>query len=307
MFSSARHIALGMLVGMSAAALVAMALYFSAATQSPFDLLPIASTTTAAQLSFTPTIFPSATPTTSPTPTFTPVPTLMHIQIATAIITPTTTSTPDVVQNAIDTGALAFAGPLTNAQQIDLYRSSLAYVQTTVEGSRSISKEINGVGYGDPTNICGPLAIAILRDAQLVTTDLTPHDFWLLNPSASTDARLLEKAFPWEQFSHVIIATPINKMDWRASPLLPGDFLFIWHGSGGNFDHMLVVSRVDSSARVYAVTNYGTPEGFVIAEALLYDPNDPSVGLFHQWTRERDAILGSTGFGGFELWRRRTP
>ena len=88
---------------------------------------------------------------------------------------------------------------------------------------------------------------------------------------------------------------------------MPGDFLFIWHGSWGNFDHMLVVNRVDSQQRAYAVTNYGTEQGYVIAETLLYDPNDPTAGIFHIWTRERDAILGSTGFGGFDLWRRRTP
>jgi hypothetical protein len=29
------------------------------------------------------------------------------------------------------------------------------------------------------------------------------------------------------------------------------------------------------------------------------------MGLFHIWTQERDQILGSTGFGGYELWRRR--
>jgi hypothetical protein len=36
---------------------------------------------------------------------------------------------------------------------------------------------------------------------------------------------------------------------------------------------------------------------------LLYDPADPNVGLFHQWTKEKNAILGATGFGGYELWR----
>ena len=99
----------------------------------------------------------------------------------------------------------------------------------------------------------------------------------------------------------------LNKIDWRATPLLPGDFLFIWHGSWGNFDHMLVVNRVDSNQRAYAVTNYGAADGYLISEALLYDPADPTLGLFHQWTRQRDQILGSTGFGGYELWRRRSP
>ena len=102
-----------------------------------------------------------------------------------------------------------------------------------------------------------------------------------------------------------MIETPLNKVDWKATPLQPGDFVFIWHGSGGNFDHMLVVNRVDSLGRAYAVTNFGTTEGYIIAETMLYDPQDPAPGIFHTWTQERDAILGSTGFGGYELWRMR--
>ena len=204
-------------------------------------------------------------------------------------------------------GGLIFTGPLTNEQQIALYRSSLNYVQTTPEDSRRMARAINGVGYGDPTNICGPLAVAILRDAGLMTSTITPHDFWLLNPLAATDAQLLREAFPADAYDYSRTLTPINKFDWRTSPLQPGDFLFIWHGSGGNFDHMLVVTRVDKDSRAYTVTNYGTPGGYMLGEVLLYDPADPTLGMFHTWTQEREAILGSTGFGGFELWRRRSP
>jgi hypothetical protein len=102
-----------------------------------------------------------------------------------------------------------------------------------------------------------------------------------------------------------VITTPINKVNWITTPLEPGDFVFIWHGSGGNFDHMLVVNRVDSQGRTYAVTNFGTSEGYLIAETMLYDPQDPGAGIFHTWTQEREAILGSTGFGGYEVWRMR--
>jgi hypothetical protein len=105
----------------------------------------------------------------------------------------------------------------------------------------------------------------------------------------------------------VKLTTALNKVDWISSPLQPGDFVFIWHGSGGNFDHMLVVDRVDRDLRAYAVTNYGTPAGYIIAETLLYDPLDAKAGIFHTWTKERDAILGSTGFGGYEIWRAGTP
>ncbi len=239
----------------------------------------------------------------SATPTFTPTPTQIVFPSATASIP----ETPDAVQSTINAGGLIFTGPLSQDQQIDLYRASLGYAQTTVQDSKRVSKEVNGVGYGDPSNICGPLAIAILRDAGLMTPEIIPHDFWLLNPVIPADKDILDKAFPPIQYFYTKNTTPINKMDWRQFPLVPGDFLFIWHGSWGNFDHMLVVNRVDSNLRTYAVTNFGTPDGYVIAEAMLYDPADPSAGLFHTWTKERDAILGSTGFGGFELWRLRTP
>lgn len=66
---------------------------------------------------------------------------------------------------------------------------------------------------------------------------------------------------------------------------------------------MLVVTRVDSLGRAYSVTNYNTEQGFIIDEALLYDPADSNAGLFSQWTEKQFAKLGSTGFAGYEVWR----
>jgi hypothetical protein len=66
---------------------------------------------------------------------------------------------------------------------------------------------------------------------------------------------------------------------------------------------MLVVTRVDSQGRAYSVTNYNTEQGFVINEALLYDPADSNAGLFSQWTEKQFQKLGSTGYAGFEVWR----
>jgi hypothetical protein len=304
MHSTIKYLALGLVIGVALAALVAILVY-SSAPRVNVD----SSAGPAVALHDTPSSTPSPpamAPGASITPAFTPLPTSLPPSPApTATLPPT--STPGALQLMLDSGSLVFAGPLTNSQQLDLYRSSLNYIGLTPEFSRRIAEEINGVGYGDPSNICGPLAIAILRDAGLISPGVAPHDFWLLNPLASADVTRLNEVFPFDSYMYFKTLTPINKMDWRDSPLLPGDFLFIWHGSGGNFDHMLVVSRVDKDARTYAVTNYGTAEGFVIGETLLYDPNDPTAGLFHTWTQERNAILGSTGFGGFELWRRRSP
>lgn len=253
------------------------------------------STATAPQMA--PLALPSYTPTLPPSPA-TP---------ANPPLEASPSPTPDDTLSALNGGGMVFSGPLSNAQQIALYRAALSYAQINVKDSVREAKVINAVGYGDPSNICGPLAIAILRDAGLVTADIIPHDFWLLNPVTTMDQRKLEKAFPPERFAHSKVATPLNKVDWQDSPLQPGDFLFIWHGSWGNFDHMLVVSRVDRYGRAYAVTNFGTAAGFMIAETLLYDPHDPTAGIFHTWTMARDQILGSTGFGGYDLWRALGP
>jgi hypothetical protein len=248
-----------------------------------------------------------ATTVPSPTvaPTFTSIPPSTSSPNIPAGIDLGITPTADPIADMILAGEISYSGPLPSAQQVRLYTASLSYAQTTVADSVRASKEINGVGYGDPTNICGPLAIAILRDAGVIPDETIPHDYWLLDPRQPPDKALLAAAFPSAQFEHTETSTPLNEMDWKANPLHPGDFMFIWHGSWGNFDHMLVVSRVDRLGRAYAVTNFGTPDGYIIAETMLYDPNDPQAGIFHTWTRARDQILGSTGFGGFELWRKR--
>ncbi len=286
-----KYLAFGLVLGILIAALGAVAVFVALPAARAYSSAPSA-TAPAPTASFTATATAPPTETPAP-PSATPTP------------VPSPTATLEPVQALIQSGGLTFTGPLTNAQQVDLYKASLNYARSNSQDSQRVAEQINGVGYGDASNICGPLAIAILRDAGLLPATIVPHDFWLLDPYAATDARRLNDTFPFEWYAYFKTLTPINKMDWRTSPLLPGDFLFIWHGSGGNFDHMLVVNRVDKDLRAYAVTNFGTPEGFLIDEAMLYDPSDPNAGLFHTWTREQDAILGSTGFGGFETWRRR--
>jgi hypothetical protein len=267
-------------------------------------------------------IFPTATPTwidaqailssptatfiSKPTLTFTPTPTMRPAQTATPT-SPLPTATVDPAQQMLNTGGLVFNGPFTNQQQISLYKASIYYIATTQADSIRVSKEINGVFYGNPSNTCGPLAIAILRDAGLLPRSVVPHDFWLLNPFIPQDRAKLTKLFPDAWYNHMVITTPLNKINWSLTPLMPGDFLYIHAGGWGNFDHMLVVNRVDSGQRAYSVTNFDTPDGFIINERMLYDPSDPTIGLFHDWTKEQFGLLGSTGFGGIEIWRLRSP
>jgi hypothetical protein len=296
MRATVKYVGLGLIIGMAGTALVGTAAFFALPALTP----PSPTPTAAATLTASPTPLPTFTPSPIP-PTATPLPSLTPSPVP-----PTATLT--TTERLIADGSLHFAGPLSNVEQIRLYEASLKYIATTSVDSHRMSKDINGVGYGDPDNICGPLAAAILRDAGVLPPETVPHDFWLLDPLQVSGQQVLRASFPAAQYDYTRTTTPINKMDWNTFPLVPGDFLFLWHGSWGNFDHMLVVTRVDKELRTYAVTNYGTQQdGFIINEAMLYDPNDPSAGLFHTWTRERDAILGSTGFGGFELWRPRVP
>ena len=71
---------------------------------------------------------------------------------------------------------------------------------------------------------------------------------------------------------------------------------------------MLTVTRVDGAGRAYTVTNLHTDSyHFAIREVVLYDPTQPGVGQFYEWTKSANYRLGQTGFGGFEIWRRMAP
>lgn len=294
-----KYLGIGLLIGFLLAGLLLTFLVLGSGGAGYVRVLLASPTSTTTPIP--PTVTPSATPTptftVSPTTTYTPTPTL----------TPSATATLTVAGQMIANGGISLRGPLNQEQQERLYEVSLNYLAPSHKEAIRLSKVLLGIESSDPSNVCGPLAMAILREAGLISEEIVPYDYWLLNPFVREDQRKLNRAFPAEAFEHLVTIEPIHKITWAASPLLPGDFLYIKHGSWGNFDHMLVVNRVDAEGRAYAVTNYYTPEGFIIAEALLYDPNDPKAGLFYEWTKKEFAASGSTGFGGFELWRKRTP
>ena len=236
----------------------------------------------------------TATPTTPPSKT--PQPTATN----TAIPLPTSTFT--AYEQMIADGQIAVRGALSKDQHIKLYETSLRFIAKTPADSLRVSTEVNGVKtYASTT--CGPLAVAILRDAGLIPADIIPHDYWLLNPDVPENRRLLDAIFPKERYDDTRYKVKLQKFDWVTNPLEPGDFVYIYAGTGGNFEHMLVVTRVDSQGRAYSVMNVYAPDGFIIDEILLYDPLDASAGIFRQWTSRQWQQSGSTGFAGFELWR----
>jgi hypothetical protein len=253
---------------------------------------------------------PTATQVQDPSSTdtaFPPIPALTFTAfpppttISSGLNTPTPTSSPAEVMQV--RGELVLQGPLSPQDQIRLYEASLQFIAPTTKASKAIGEQINGKGYGSPTLICGPLSIAILQSAGLIGEAVVPYDFWLLNPDVPKDRILVDGVFPPEKYENSRHKIRLDQFDWKNDPLQPGDFLYIYRGPGGNFDHMLVVNRVDSLGRAYAVTNYGTPDGFIINEVMLYDPSDRTAGIFHTWTERENALLGSTGFDGFQLWR----
>ncbi|MCC7118020.1 MAG: hypothetical protein IT310_05795 [Anaerolineales bacterium] len=229
----------------------------------------------------------------APTPTETPV------SVPTLALSPTLSPAEVAAAN----GSLAIVGPLSREQQLNLYNAALTFVAPTYAESKKMSVAINQLRFSDPSTTCGPLSIAILQRAGILNAEITPHDFFLINPDNGLDRQRLEKTFPNGAYTNTRYKIKLNRVNWLAQPLLPGDFLYIYAGEEGNFEHMLVVTRVDSAGRAYSVTNYNTEQGFIINEVLLYDPSDPSVGIFAQWTKKKEQALGSTGFAGYELWR----
>lgn len=285
-----KYLGIGLLIGLCSASLFMAVIVF--ASGNPLAPAPI------------PTSIFTETPTPSPAPTITPTSTNIIFPTQIPIIP---SATPEAIEQMLANGQISINGPLTREQQIALYQSSLKFIASDTRASKQVGETINGKGYGSPTLICGPLTLAIMQDAGLISNqEAIPYDFWLLNPYIAKDRALIERVFPTDLYENTLYKTPLNKFDWKAFPLMPGDFLFIKHGTGGNFDHILVVNRVDAGGSAYAVTNYGAPDGFIINEVMLYDPNDAGAGIFHTWTKEQYAILGSTGFGGFEVWRLRT-
>ncbi|OGN77110.1 MAG: hypothetical protein A2X27_02255 [Chloroflexi bacterium GWD2_49_16] len=203
---------------------------------------------------------------------------------------------PAPTQTALPTPDLA-------ASQLQrLYEASLNYLAQTDAETWQVA---GSLGYaplgGYPSNMCGPLAISILKDAGIVsqTTDL--HDFWLLNPEE--DVQLLQSTFPVDHFEWLHSDQPIDQIDYSQFPLKAGDLVYIYSGIQGDYSHVLVVTRIDSDGRAYTVTNNYTEAGFVVLEYLLYDPTVPGNGIFYTWPDPANRDLGLTGFGGMDIWR----
>lgn len=230
----------------------------------------------------------------SPVPTACPTATIFISKVTPTLPEPASESTQEDLQS----------DPLTPRQKERLAKAALKYVAGTEQEAIQVARSLGYIkNDGHPASVCGPLALAILRDAGLVSKYVDLHDFWLLNPRDSRNMKTLERTFPKDEFLWYKSTISIAEFDFKAFPLKAGDFLYLYAGDPGSFEHMLTVSRVDEQGRAYAVTNFDSPAGYVIQEVLLYDPEQPGMGKIYDWTNRKNYRYGLTGFGGFDLWR----
>lgn len=252
----------------------------------------------------TQTAAPSATPlqpTTTPTgsPTFIPTPSTPSAVPTQDSPTPEATPTEEVALPQ---------DVLTTAQKERLNRAAAKYIAHTEAAGIEIS---NHLGYlpkfAHPSTVCGPLSIAILRDAGLSSKYIDIHDFWLLDPREAGDMAVLERTFPRDEFQWFTTKESTRTFDFSSFPLKPGDFVYLYAGDSGTFEHMLTVSRVDEQGRAFSVSNHHIQEGYLIEELMLYDPSQPGVGKIYDWTDRKNWKYGLTGYAGFSIWRFQTP
>ncbi len=222
--------------------------------------------------------------------------------------TPTPTAAPTLTPQPTPTTIPPYQGPLTSEQRAVLLEIANKYISETPEQTKATAFQMGFLEeYSTPYMMCGPLSLAILQGAGLVDPDIPLIDFWYLNPRPGFEEFRIKKAFPDSRFEKIEMTTSINQVDYTKNPLYAGDFLYLFAGDSGSFEHMLVVSRVDESGRAFAVTNLNTTEGVVIREVMLYDPNEPGKGQFYEWTNRANDALGRTGYGGYWLWRLKAP
>jgi hypothetical protein len=229
-------------------------------------------------------------------PTLPPIPTTAASHTPAPTLAPSPTARPAEAR-----------GILTPMQTTRLAERARKYVAETEEDATRVARSL---GYlendGHPASVCGPLSAAVLRDAGLISAYTDLHEFWLLNPRLNLP--VLERTFPKDEFTWFHTDQSTAAFDFKSFPLMAGDFLYLFAGDPGSFEHMLTVSKVDEEGRAYTVTNIHTPEGYVIQEVLLVDPEQPGVGQLADWTnRQKNGKLGLTGFGGFLLIRFNTP
>ncbi len=199
--------------------------------------------------------------------------------------------------------------PEERTQVPDYASAAESYQAANGWEAAKIAERINWLGLSEPegaSTMCGPLSWAILNDAQAFPPGFGawskgPKMFWLADPRKDGRPWSL---FPRDDYTVYRFSEALGKFDFQQWPLYPGDFLYTYSKDNG-FDHMLVVTEIDSQGNVYSVTNlirvYPSKK-VTIERAVLYNTHDLSVGLFrNDWNV--DGLNGRTGHDGFDVFR----
>jgi len=235
--------------------------------------------------------------------------TLDPLQATSQPIAPLSSPTPTLeTPVVVPTFQLSSACVLTPAQRSRLETVSRKFLASTDEQALQVARDLDYIGInGQPATMCGPLSVAILQDAGLVDPYYDRANFYLLNPRPGFGDAYVESLFPSSRYLKIVEERVIKEVDYQTDPLCPGDFLYLFAGESGSYEHMLVVTRVDEFGRAYTVTNIDFREGYRVEELMLYDPAQPGVGMFTDWTSSPHPQIGRTGYDGFWLWRLKAP
>lgn len=224
--------------------------------------------------------------------------------------TPTPSNTPEAPQPS---PTIPRPTSVLSAEQLTrLATAGASYISPDTESADATVKAMNYAAGADASLTCGPLTIAILQNAGLLSPYLPLNDFWLSSPLPGNNEPIFKEAFPQDRFEWTRDTTPMAEMDFTANPLLAGDFIYTF---GGNYEHMFTVTRVDEAGRAYTVQNLeqgylnDDPDDirFIIEETLLYDPSQPGIGMVYEWADDFNWKLGFTGTEGYMRFRPIVP
>ena len=201
----------------------------------------------------------------------------------------------------------------------DLAESAKSFIARSPEDAFTICKTLKG-DRCYPSNIDGPLSIAILLDWRLtssgdvsvghkaVLTGISPEDMFQANPEGSNDdKRLFQSTFPPQKFDSYRVLESVGILDFDHIPeigkLIPGDCLYL---KGDTSNQLIAISRIDQAGCLYTTTNIliSKPEKYIIDEVMLWDPSTKS-GYFRTWASGGGNYGAKTGNKGFYFWRKK--
>lgn len=159
----------------------------------------------------------------------------------------------------------------------------------------------HSLGVESPSNMCGDLAIRILKDMGVIPQTVSDNALHTADPVKQWNRFL--KVFPESEFEVIHIKTPAARYDFANNPLLPGDFIFLTGALYRGFGHMIAITEDDSSGHAYTVTNIWKKDGTTIRKIMVEDlniPYDPNASLYYDPTKPDEPFFNNG-------WKRGSP